>query len=248
MKQSSCLRLLPYLFAVLLLFCACHDDAMPEQPASTDTEPPEALDAYHDKIREKPYPKADNELYLNPSPLIVPQTMKTGAKLQFSLSRSKNFDTPETVTSQAVAWCMFNPHKKLENGTWYWRFRKERDPSIRSKRNDSRFRYPAVRNIPTICTPHLPSPLLLSGRPNSGSTTRSKLTFRIPATDPKRRQCPQSRPDCHRQPIQPNQCHQKIRTKPLSSLLSDTAGDLCQTPARTAATIAQHPCERCRPV
>ena len=45
MKQSSCLRLLPYLFAVLLLFCACHDDAMPEQPASTDTEPPEALDA-----------------------------------------------------------------------------------------------------------------------------------------------------------------------------------------------------------
>lgn len=123
MKQSSCLRLLPYLFAVLLLFCACHDDAMPEQPASTDTEPPEALDAYHDKIREKPYPKADNELYLNPSPLIVPQTMKTGAKLQFSLSRSKNFDTPETVTSQAVAWCMFNPHKKLENGTWYWRFR-----------------------------------------------------------------------------------------------------------------------------
>ena len=123
MKQSSCLRLLPYLFAVLLLFCACHDDAMPEQPASTDTEPPEALDAYHDKIREKPYPKADNELYLNPSPLIVPQTMKTGATLQFSLSRSKNFDTPETVTSQAVAWCMFNPHKKLENGTWYWRFR-----------------------------------------------------------------------------------------------------------------------------
>lgn len=85
----------------------------------------------------------------------------------------------------------------------------ERDPSIRSKRNDSRFRYPAVRNIPTICTPHLPSPLLLSGRPNSGSTTRSKLTFRIPATDPKRRQCPQSRPDCHRQPIQPNQCHQR---------------------------------------
>ena len=122
----------------------------------------------------------------------------------------------------------------------------ERNPSIRSKRNDSRFRYPAVRNIPTICTPHLPSPLLLSGRPNSGSTTRSKLTFRIPATDPKRCRCPQSRPDCHRQPIQPNQCHQKIRTKPLSSLLSDTAGDLCQTPARTAATIAQHPCERCR--
>lgn len=123
MKQSSCLRLLTCLSAALLIFSACHDDSIPGQPASTDTENPEAPDAYHDKVREKPYPKADNELYLNPAPLIVPQAMKTGARLQFSLSRSRDFDTSETLTSEAVEWCMFNPHKALESGTWYWRFR-----------------------------------------------------------------------------------------------------------------------------
>lgn len=123
MKPSSCLQLLACLSTALLIFCACHDDAMPEQSSPSDADNSEAPDAYHDKIREKPYPKADNELYLNPAPLIVPQAMKTDAKLQFALSRSKNFDTPETVTSEAVAWCMFNPHKQLEGGTWYWRFR-----------------------------------------------------------------------------------------------------------------------------
>lgn len=123
MKQSSCLWLSACLSTLLLIFCACHDDSMPEQPTSPDTESTEAPDAYHDKVREKPYPKADNELYLNPAPLIVPQSMKTGTRLQFSLSRSQNFDTPETLTSEPVEWCMFNPHKQLESGTWYWRFR-----------------------------------------------------------------------------------------------------------------------------
>ena len=58
------------------------------QVATDGTDSSEMPDAYHDKIREQPYPKADNELYLNPAPLIVPQAMKTGVKLQFSLSRS----------------------------------------------------------------------------------------------------------------------------------------------------------------
>ena len=123
MKTSSCLQLLVSLSTALLIFSACHDDAMPKLPATDGTDSSEMPDAYHDKIREQPYPKADNELYLNPAPLIVPQAMKTGVKLQFSLSRSQNFDTPETLISEPVEWCMFNPHKQLANGTWYWRFR-----------------------------------------------------------------------------------------------------------------------------
>lgn len=42
------------------------DGTQPEMPAGIP-------DAYQDKIRTQPYPKADNELYLNPAPLIVPQ-------------------------------------------------------------------------------------------------------------------------------------------------------------------------------
>lgn len=49
----------------------------------------ESPDAWHDKIREKPYPKADNEIFINPAPFIVPQDMMTGEQLQFSLSQRR---------------------------------------------------------------------------------------------------------------------------------------------------------------
>ena len=110
------------LSATLAFCCSCTADSIPE-PGNDTPETPEALDSYHDKIREYPYPKADNELYLNPPPLIVPQAMKTGDKLQFALARSKDFSTPEAQISTAVPWCMYNPHHELEAGTWYWRFR-----------------------------------------------------------------------------------------------------------------------------
>ena len=104
------------------MFFSCSADSLPATD-DTPSETPDALDAYHDKTRECPYPKADNELYLNPPPFIVPQAMKTGERLQFSLSRSRDFNTPETLTSNAAPWCMYNPHQALETGTWYWRFR-----------------------------------------------------------------------------------------------------------------------------
>lgn len=122
MKQWLRFPIFIFLSAVILGNHSCQSDTLPE-PDENGTEPTEAPDSYHDKYREHPYPKADNELYINPAPLIVPEAMKTGEKLQFSLSRSKDFSTPETFISEAKAWCMFNPHRTLETGTWYWRFR-----------------------------------------------------------------------------------------------------------------------------
>ena len=79
-------RLSVFLLFMVQLFCSCTSDSLPE-PDSTQPETPAGIpDAYQDKIRTQPYPKADNELYLNPAPLIVPQAMKTGERLQFSLS------------------------------------------------------------------------------------------------------------------------------------------------------------------
>ena len=71
-------RLSVFLLFMVQLFCSCTSDSLPE-PDSTQPEMPAGIpDAYQDKIRTQPYPKADNELYLNPAPLIVPQAMKTG--------------------------------------------------------------------------------------------------------------------------------------------------------------------------
>lgn len=123
MKTTFRFSILFQLLACLFLATACSDDTL---PATTDpgTEQPEiAPDALHDKTREKPYPKADNELYINPSPFIVPQAMKTGDRLQFAFSQSKDFPDTETTVSIPRQWCMYNPHQTLKSGTWHWRFR-----------------------------------------------------------------------------------------------------------------------------
>ena len=107
---------------ILPAYYSCSSEPLPE-PGGEELETTEPLGSYHDKFREHPYPKADNEIFLNPTPLIVPQKMKTGAKLQFALSRSKEFTEAETLVTVAAPWCMYNPHRELETGTWYWRFR-----------------------------------------------------------------------------------------------------------------------------
>ncbi|WP_444103793.1 DUF4962 domain-containing protein [Bacteroides sp.] len=123
MKTIFRFRTLFHIFACLFLFTACSDDTLPATD-TPETEQPEASpDALHDKLREKPYPKADNELYINPTPFIIPQAMKTGDKLQIAFSQSKDFPDTETTLSTPKQWCMHNPHQILKSGIWYWRFR-----------------------------------------------------------------------------------------------------------------------------
>lgn len=108
------------LLAGLLVLPSCADDAVPAPEEAEGIETPEA---WHDKTRTQPYPKLSNELYINPSPLIVPQDMKTGEKLRFALSQDSTFADDATQTSEAVEWNMFNPHRQLEAGRWFWRYR-----------------------------------------------------------------------------------------------------------------------------
>lgn len=106
---------------LLILFGSCSSEPFPEE--GKEEEIIEMPDAWHDKIRETPYPKADNEIFINPAPLIVPQQMKKSDYIQFSLSRSPEFTGVETMLSDKSCWNIFNPHKVLDAGTWYWRFR-----------------------------------------------------------------------------------------------------------------------------
>lgn len=77
----------------------------------------------HENERVTPYPQKGHVLYINPAPLLVPKAMKQSDFLQFNLSQDKNFKGTNTILSKPVPWCMFNPHKILEKGTWYWRVR-----------------------------------------------------------------------------------------------------------------------------
>lgn len=106
----------------------------------------------HENVRATPYPQQDNPLYLNPSPLIVPVEMRKAEYLQFQLSQDRTFPKGKTIQSEPLAWCMFNPHRILENGTWYWRFRsmdKDRKATAWSETYD----FSVTGDIPQFVTP-----------------------------------------------------------------------------------------------
>ena len=82
-----------------------------------------SLEAVHENIRETPYPQSFHQPYINPAPLLPARSMKTSDMLQFQLSQDREFKDKATVTSVPKPWCMFNPHRILEKGVWYWRVR-----------------------------------------------------------------------------------------------------------------------------
>ena len=146
-------RLSVFLLFIVQLFCSCTSDSLPE-PDSTQPETPAGIpDAYQDKIRTQPYPKGDNELYLNPAPLIVPQAMKTGERLQFSLSRTEDFNSSETLLSEPQEWCMYNLHRRLEVGTWYWRFRSTNLNGTMPGEWSAIYRFEVKNDTPEFVTP-----------------------------------------------------------------------------------------------
>lgn len=111
------------MFALLsLLMIGCNDDKEVFFESLTGDE---ALDRVHPNERDKPYPREEHELYLNPAPLIVPKTTRGANEfLEFELSQDINFPEQGTYRSGKLAWNMYNIHEEMVAGTWFWRFRK----------------------------------------------------------------------------------------------------------------------------
>lgn len=138
--------------STLLLGGSCSSYKFEEPLPLKEEETTEKTDLYHDYIRQHPYPKVDNELFLNPPPLIVPEQMKTEKFLQFALSRSADFAEAQTVLSTAAPWCMYNPHRVLESGTWYWRFRPVTADGTLGEWSDT-YQFDITDELPKFATP-----------------------------------------------------------------------------------------------
>lgn len=81
-------------------------------------------EAIHPNERVCPYPRENHKPYLNPVPLLVPQDKrKDGEYLEFELSNDKDFNSEKTFRSGKLQWNMFNLHKEMSVGKWYWRYR-----------------------------------------------------------------------------------------------------------------------------
>ena len=133
-----------------LTFPACSDEAVEPEPSVPQPEA-ETPDAYQDKVRTQPYPKMTNELIVNPAPFLVPQAMKTGAKLQYALSQTEDFADAEI--SEPQDGCMYNLHRALEPGTWYWRFRSTDATGANPGEWSGTYSFEVKTETPTFVTP-----------------------------------------------------------------------------------------------
>lgn len=106
--------------SLCLAVASCSDDT---DFRMQEAEVREMPDMWHDKLRTQPYPKMSNELYINPSPLIVPEDAAGDGLVQFQLSPDAGFAGDNTLMSEPVRWRMYNPHMELSPGKWYWRYR-----------------------------------------------------------------------------------------------------------------------------
>ena len=106
----------------------------------------------HENVRVTPYPQEEHALYINPSPLLVPANMRTAEYLQFELSQNRQFPKNKTISSKPLPWCMFNPHKILANGTWYWRFRSVDKNGTKGAWSKT-YNFTVTKDIPQFVTP-----------------------------------------------------------------------------------------------
>lgn len=124
-------------------------------------------------LRTTPYPKDGDDLFLNPAPLLVPPSMRDGEFLQFNLSQDKRFKGKNDILSKPVRWGVFNPHRVLEEGTWYWRFRSV-DKNGKSGAWSKTYRFTVTPDLPRFATP--PAETFLKNIPANGSRIYCFLT------------------------------------------------------------------------
>ena len=79
--------------------------------------------------------------------------MKTGERLQFSLSRTEDFSSSETLVTEPQEWCMYNPHRRLDTGTWFWRFRSTNANGAMPGEWSQAYRFEVKNDTPEFVTP-----------------------------------------------------------------------------------------------
>ena len=97
----------------LLLLQTCAGD-----DASVSTGLPTAI---HPKVRRTAGPAGGQAVSVNPPPMLWPSA---GGKATYSvrLSQQDTFPPDSTISAEGLRWAMFNAHRKLAPGTWYWQY------------------------------------------------------------------------------------------------------------------------------
>lgn len=78
--------------------------------------------ALHEQPRVTPFPIHNKRVDRNPPPLLWPAAQGKKVRYAVRLSQNMRFPKRSTITEAGFRWALFNPHQKLEWGTWYWQY------------------------------------------------------------------------------------------------------------------------------
>ena len=76
----------------------------------------------HPNRREGPGPSGGVKVAQNPPALLWPVQKGKGVRYSVRLSQDRKFPKRKTLSVDRIRWALFNPHRKLEAGTWFWQY------------------------------------------------------------------------------------------------------------------------------
>lgn len=83
------------------------------------------MSTVYKRSMEYPEPLEHIPVRVNPPVLRWPRQVGTDVLYDVRLAKEFDFSNPEkTLGRESLPWAMYNPHQKLEQGTWYWQYRK----------------------------------------------------------------------------------------------------------------------------
>ena len=95
----------------------------PTQQAGSTVNFPSEYPVLYPKLRAWPTPTQGIAVNFNPPALLWPAHRKKGTTYDVRLSQDSTFQSDQTMLAKNLPWTMFNPHKKLSPGQWYWQYK-----------------------------------------------------------------------------------------------------------------------------
>lgn len=88
---------------------------------------PEHYPVLHARHQQWPSPAEDVLVTATPPVLRWPPAGRE-AVYDIRLSQDETFRSAQTITATGIPWTLFNPHRTLAPGRWYWQYRRQKGP------------------------------------------------------------------------------------------------------------------------
>ena len=76
----------------------------------------------HAQPRIAPSPIDNKRVDRNPPPLLWPAERGEDVRYAVRLSQDSDFPECDTIAEEGFPWAMFNPHRELAHGIWFWQY------------------------------------------------------------------------------------------------------------------------------